>query len=233
MQIDVWAILSFLGQSILASGVALFAASTRLGERFLNHHFDKRLATFKHDQEQAIEELRAKLEHISDRGKRSNEREFSALSGIWEKLIDAYLATNTCVSSLVEYPDLNSLTQDEVTSFLNSTEFSEAQKTQIAAASDKNEIYSRVVNLRQLNRAGSEIYDCRLLLRKNGIFVPQDIISLLENAIQVLHAAQVERYIAFRHDTFRAYNDSQFLLANGEKIIKDLGVAVRARLLKA
>jgi hypothetical protein len=123
------------------------------------------------------------------------------------------------------------MTPDEVTSFLNSTEFSEAQKEQVSTSNDKNKLYSRIVELRLLNQAQRDIYETRLLLRKRGIFVPPTLASQFEAAIKVLHAAQVERYVEFRHENSRAFKEQEHLLASGEKIVADLGIAVRARLM--
>jgi hypothetical protein len=39
----------------------------------------------KSEQDRQIEKLRADIGHLQDRGKHSNEREYAALSGIWEK----------------------------------------------------------------------------------------------------------------------------------------------------
>jgi hypothetical protein len=89
--------LTFVGQAALASAATLWVASTKIGERLLNHRLEKQLAKFKHEQDQAIEGLRAELAHIADRGKHSNQREFDALSGLWEQFVDAFLSTNTAV----------------------------------------------------------------------------------------------------------------------------------------
>lgn len=232
MTIDLWSIVQFVAQAALASGAALLLVSTKVGEKLFSHHLERKLARFKHDHDEAIEELRAELSHLSDRGKHSNQREFDALSAIWDKFIDAFLSTNSAVVRYMEFPDLNKMTAEEVASFLNSTDFSEAQKDQVSAAADKNKLYSRVVELRLLNRAQNDIYDTRLLIRKQGIFVPTPLVSQFEEALKILHAAQIERYMEFRHEGSREHKAQTDLLNNGEKKVADLAIAVRARLLR-
>jgi len=97
MHIDLWHLAEFLAQSLLGAagvGVAfLGVASTKLGEKVLNHFFDRRLAALKHGQDQKIEGLRASLSRLGDRGVRSNEREYNAIITAWESFIDAQKAT--------------------------------------------------------------------------------------------------------------------------------------------
>jgi hypothetical protein len=98
----IWGVLAawFL-QAALAGGAALatfvFLLPIRCGEKLLGYHFERKLAALKDTQNRQIEELKEKLAHLGDRGKRSNEREFIALSTVWEKFVDAFLSTSSCV----------------------------------------------------------------------------------------------------------------------------------------
>jgi hypothetical protein len=90
---------SWLGQAATAF-VALLAfigiAPSQLVEKLFGHRLESRLAEVKHEQNTKIEALREQLGHLGDRGKRSNEREFEALSAAWAKFVQAFLSTNTC-----------------------------------------------------------------------------------------------------------------------------------------
>jgi hypothetical protein len=103
MSIDLWSVGSWLLQVIFVYGVAILTfvglAPTKLGEKLLSHHLERRLFALRHDQNEKIEELKAQLAHLSDRGQRSNQREFDAISAVWDKFVEAYLATNTCDTS--------------------------------------------------------------------------------------------------------------------------------------
>jgi hypothetical protein len=48
----------------------------------------------KSEQDRQIEKLRGDIGHLQDRGKHSNEREYTALTGIWEKYADLHAATD-------------------------------------------------------------------------------------------------------------------------------------------
>src|SRR4029077_20648268 len=68
-----------------------------------------RLAELKSEQDRQIETLRADISHLQDRGKHSNEREYAALTAIWENYSDLHTLTNTCVIAYIRYPDLQGM----------------------------------------------------------------------------------------------------------------------------
>ena len=71
--------LPWIGQTLASSAVAMLAfiaiRSTEIGERFLNHPLEKKIADLKHAHEEKIEGLRADPAHLQDRGRRANELE--------------------------------------------------------------------------------------------------------------------------------------------------------------
>jgi hypothetical protein len=92
---------AWLIQTIVACGVAIVGAIglsfTKVGERFFCHMLEGRLAELKHANDRAVEQIKADFGHLGDRWKRSNEREYEALSGAWVAFVDAFLATNQAV----------------------------------------------------------------------------------------------------------------------------------------
>jgi hypothetical protein len=107
--INISDIASWFLQVVTATGAALAALiallPTKYGERYLGFHFDQKLAQVKDKQNQEIEKLKEQLNHLSDRGKRSNEMEFAAIRAVWESFVEAYLSTATCAFASVEFPD--------------------------------------------------------------------------------------------------------------------------------
>jgi hypothetical protein len=176
MNIDVVGILLWLLQ-IGITGFAVLAffglAPAKLGERALGHFLEQRLASLRHEQNEKIEQLKAELAHLSDRGVTSNEREYAALTAVWENFVEAYLSTHACVASFIENPDLNRMDDDRLNAFLSSTEMTDRQRQIISSASDKNRAYVDVIIARQISRASKDIFDMRILLRRQEIFIPE------------------------------------------------------------
>src|SRR5579872_6779534 len=122
---------------------------TKLGEAVFKYRFDKAVEAFKSEQGQALEKLRAQLAHLGDRGKRSNEMEFTAIQQVWDKVVEAFMATGASIASMIQHPDLNKMSSDEIETYLGTTEFSKGQIEQIAQAADHNDMYVKVVIFRQ------------------------------------------------------------------------------------
>lgn len=213
------------------------------GERLLGHFFDRRLEAFKHErardleqfkhqQNQEIEELRGKVAHFSDRSQRSNEREFLATSALWEKVVDLYYATNMSVISYIEYPPLNTMPEEEVAEFLNTTEFSEPQKRLVLQAKDRERSFSHISGRRHINAAGDRVSEMNAMLHRQGIFVPNDLCmdfySFRDMCINAIAQRRTEHGENFRTGLG---HDIEFL-QNGTKDLESMKATVRKRLLR-
>jgi len=237
--VDHWPTLLANGlTSVVTVGIAL----RLFGERLLGHVFDKKLERFKHERardleqfkhplNQEIERLRGEIGHLSDRGKHSNEREYSAASALWEKAVDLYFATNWCVVAWVEYPPLNAMDEEEVIEFLNTTQFSEPQKHLVLDASDKERSFSHITGRRYINAALNEVSLMNALLHKQGIFVPTELCAAFES-FKALCVGAIAQRRTEHGDQFRTglTHDLEFL-EQGMPVLELLKVAVRRRLL--
>ena len=76
---------------------------------------------------------------------------------------------------MVEFPDLNTMSADELRVYLEATDFSKQQIDQVINAANHNDLFVKVVHWRNIARAGGEVYEARLALRKRQIFIPDDI----------------------------------------------------------
>ena len=166
------AIWPLVGGALGGFGSIAVAAFTKLGDRFLEylvkrreetlkHRLETELETFKHGLETQIEELRARLARLGDRGVRSNELEYKAIITAWEQFADAYVATYNCVVSLVNHPDLTRMSDSEVQKYVKSTELSEIQQEQVLNADNRNNMYSKNIQLRYIIGAAKMIFDAR------------------------------------------------------------------------
>ena len=79
------------------------------------------LEGFKAGQNRELERLKEQLTHLGDRGKRSNEMEFSAIKLVWEKFVEAFLATNRCIAQMIDLPDFRATTEEEFETFLTAS----------------------------------------------------------------------------------------------------------------
>lgn len=230
--------LAVLAQSILGAVgtivVIVGLIPTKLGDRVAGYLFDRKLADLKHEQNAKIEELKLKLSRVGDRGIRSNEREYDAAISAWEHFVNAYVATQQCVISFMQYPDLKNMTREDLDSYLAGTDLSDAQQRQVRDASDSTQMYAKVVRHRYIAIAGSSIYDARSVLRKQSIFIAKELEESFEQALQMLHEAQVEQSIQFDHGRTGATRDAMGqLFKEGPGVFDALKDAVRSRIFLA
>lgn len=225
-------ILQSAASAVIVIGALVGLAPTKLGDGFLNHFFDRKLAAQRHDYETQVEKLRASLAHLGDRGIRSNEREFEALTSSWERFVDAWLSTNACAMEVVQYPDLNGATDEEVENFLASSDLSESQRRRVYASPDRNHALLRFLKINQILHARNEIFDARSILRKQGVFIPVDLQVQYEKALDILAGAQTQKYMEF--NSGRDYPELKYvdrLIKDGQEIFNGLQASTRARML--
>jgi hypothetical protein len=223
---------SIVLQAALASAGTLAILSTRVGEKYFSHRLERSIEKLKHEHDEQIESLRAQLSHLSDRGRHANEREFEALSEIWDLFVEAFLSTNTAIASFMEYPDFSRMPDDDTRAFLDSTNFSEDQRKYVMSAQDRNKAYSRTVTIRDINKAGADLHKVRLAIRKKGIFIPKSLADRLRAAVEEMSKAYVARRLSFTYPHHRDEEATNFL-SHSENFITEIGELVRDRLIKS
>jgi hypothetical protein len=225
-------VLAWIVQTLASSVVAILAfvaiKSTAFGERVLDHHLAKKIEDLRHQHVRELEALRADLAHVLDRGRRANELEFEAVTKVWNAFVDAWIKTQQAIVDQKSFPDLNSLSDSDLSVFLESTELSGQQRQQVLGAKDKTEMYSKILSLRTINTAGAAIYDGRQMLRTNGIFISASVAKSFKDAFEELSGAQVERYMEFQHRRSAGYEKSMAVLdPSGHGLIATLESLVR------
>jgi hypothetical protein len=157
------------------------------------------LERLKGEQNRQIEELRAKLAHISDRGIRSNEKEFQAVTAAWEQIVDAYATTMRCAIAFTQVPDLRRLSDVETRRYLETCDLSDQQREKIMEADDgadgRAKALVRYTEVNQINAAGLAIFNAQSLIDKQAIFIPDELLASFEAMVKRLRAAQVQRAI--------------------------------------
>jgi len=133
----------------------------------------------------------------------------------------------------MQFPDLDRLSSEDVTTFLESTELSAPQRAQVLGAGDKVRMYARIMRQRKINISGAAIYDGRLLLRTTGIFVSSEMSKMFKDGFEMLSKAQVEQQINFEHGDVP--NETSMLLIGpaGQRLLADLETLVRSTLRRA
>lgn len=225
--------IALAGATSLAS--FLFLLPTKIGEKLVGHHFEAKITDLRHEQATELGRLQAGLDHLKDRGIRSNEREYQAISGVWESFVDAFQATRRCVAQFQSFPDLSKLSEDEVTEFLSDGGITGRQATSIIQSKDRNAAYSRTDRLRLIYVAGEDVLKAKALLDKQCVFIPNSLAAQFNQSINMLNELRIEQYMSSRSDIGPLKVDRSIALIGNEGtwLFEHLRDAVRARLLRA
>jgi hypothetical protein len=228
--------------SVGLTAAALWAAGRFLGEKLLGHWLDGRLQRqreahelkledIKSAQKQQFELLRADIGHLQDRGKHSNEREYAALTEIWEKFSDLYAAADTCIRNVLPIPDLDRMDGDALAKFLDRNNFTEDERAVVQSAADKNRGFSRVLKIRSIAQARSAYFDFRARFDAQNIFVPKSLADSLEETAQLCWRAVTQLDEEAKKDRSLDMKDDLDFLQKGPGMFQELSDAVRERLL--
>ncbi|WP_315729138.1 hypothetical protein [Bradyrhizobium sp. SZCCHNS2015] len=222
-------IISGLGGFI---GAALLLP-TKLGEVLVKFRSDRKLEEFKSQQARDLEALREQLNHLGDRGKRANELEFIAITTVWEKFIEAYAATDAAIMSFVQIPDLNTMNGDEREKYLEVTELSSAQKEQVRSAADPTEMLVKILIWRRIANAGEQIFLAHKAVRKERIFLPEDLRLEFMRMLDIVSGAYTQRKIEHQSPqrNLRMEGMTKFY-DQGSKGVDNLATMVRTRLIR-
>lgn len=215
----------FLGAALLLP--------TKLGEALIKFRSDRNLEEFKAQQARELEALRDRLNHLSDRGKRANELEFNAITAVWERFIEAYTATDVAVMSFIQIPDLNTMNGDERDKYLETTELSPSQKEQVRSASDRTDMLSKILVWRQIANAGEQIFLAHKAIRKERIFLPEDLRLEIMGMLDIVSGAYIQRKI--EHQSPRRNHQLEGTTKfydRGPKGVDNLATLVRAKLIR-
>lgn len=230
------AVLQILISSALAGITAffgfLFLVPTKIGNRTIGLWFDRKLEAYKAEQNEKLAKLQGDIDHLTDRGRLSNEREYIATAKAWESYVDAHYATLQCVASFLSYPDLDRMSDDDLDHFLRSTNFTDRQIGDVKRAQDKNALFSRIAHFHLINKADQALHDAREFILKQSVFIEQGLESLLNQNIDRLTHAWAEERTNFGRRGAEIYEARQTLLGNGTAWLNELRARVRDRLLR-
>ena len=199
--------------------------------KLIDHLLDRKLAGFKDAQNREIEKLRTELRHIEDRGVRSNEREYQALSLVWDGFIDAYHAT-AAIGGLRSMPDLDNMNDEDFNSWLETADLSEASKRFITKAQNKGRAFSEIQNRKDVYECSRLIWEGRTALRHQGVFIPENIEQQFEAAFAALSKVWAEQHANLQSRGSLPMTEAQKLISgDGETLRQELRNVVRRRLL--
>jgi hypothetical protein len=208
---------------------------TRLGEALIQFRVGKALEAFKAQQSGELERLKEQLSHLGDRGRRSNEMEFAAIETVWRSFVKAWLSTNTCIGSMTTIPRFDQMSDDEIRSFLTGVGLDEREQSAVLRATDKTKEYTTILDWQRVSVAGKDVYQARLTLREQRIFMPSGLTKRFEEVIERMSRAQVDRRLTMENPGSRGRRSdeaSTSWFADCVPVFEDLATHTNQRLFR-
>lgn len=171
---------SYLVVSIISATVIAYIAR-KVFENWLSNFFKKRLQELQFEQSKEIDRLKGsitqEIEHVKGlinaqvgRTLRLHQYEFETLPRLWSLLNDAYEAVTSTIASFDQYPNLNSLDEEQLVKFAKSRNISEQDTQYLLDATDKLEAYRKIRQNQRVFAAKTAIWELRSYTQRNKLF---------------------------------------------------------------
>lgn len=169
-------VLTYLGGGVVVIGAVVGAAwglFTLFGDKWLQSKFDRQLEDLRHKQAREMEEFRFEIGRMSDRSIKLNEKEFEIVPEAWRRLVDAFYATSSHVSSFRQGLNFLMMTDSQMEEALGATELFESQKQQVREAkrADRSQVYNNVIYWHDKARVEQTAREFTNYIAKYGIFI--------------------------------------------------------------
>lgn len=160
-------IFGLLGQLVAAGGggaVVAFALFRFFGESWIESELARRL-----------EIAKAEISLLAARRMKLPDREYLVFPEVWAKLNKAVSSLGRVIISFREMPDLNRMSEADLSGWLDRSDLSDDERRFLAAATDKSIAYGRVLDWRALIEARAAFVDFHTYLQSNRIFLSPDL----------------------------------------------------------
>lgn len=190
---------SFLVNFLATAGggaVVAFGLFKWLGTAWLEAKFSENLEDFRHERAKELERLRAEIDGTLRAKIRYQEKQFEAVTTIWEVLKDAQSKLLDSISPLQQYADIRHLTDKARHEYLSSFDLQEWQIEEVLRATDGQEAFIDAINRIRFNAAARAFSDFDRVTRRYEIFFDNETFTLLRSAADSLHSVLVSKEFA-------------------------------------
>lgn len=187
-----------------------------LGQKWIESKFAAQLELQRQEHAKELHELKKRLDAELSRIVKLQDREFTVVAEAWDLLQDALSHVGALVSFLQQYPDLSRLSDDRLDEVLEGSRFTNVHRQEVRDAEDRNHRYQQLVFWYNLHDAKLVWQKYRSYIRKNSVFLRQELGDSFEKINGIMWDALVSREIG--HET----NESEMWVQASQKMRNDL-----------
>lgn len=186
--------------TILAAGgggaVVAYLVFKSLGTAWLEGKFAEKLESFRHEKAKELERFRAEIDGSLKSQDRFDERHLEGVLEIWDALKFAQQKTLATVSPIQQYANLRGMTDETLDDLLSEFSLKAWQIDSVKNASDRQEEFTRIINLKRFGEAGIAFNSLDKITRSHELFFDEETFGFIREVLDKLHSTLIEKELA-------------------------------------
>lgn len=178
-----------------------------LGKSWIENTFAQRLDQLRHQQALELQRLRVEIDAMLSGALKLQEKEFSVLPEAWTKLDNALGVVKGLVMPFQESPDVNRMSNLELSEFLAATSFSKLHKEEIHRSHDRQQSYQDILFWHRLHNVKQTFMELQNYVARNGIFLTPDIESKFKKIADIVYCAVVSKEIGYKANDWKKQSE--------------------------
>lgn len=191
-----------------AAGVAYWLFRT-FAEKWISNKFNQQLSVAEHAHRIELQNLKLDIDRLLDRSVNLHQREFEVLPELWALVVAAFELTQSNISTVQIFADVDQMTDVELTAYLKNLNFEKWKIDKILGADDKKQTYQRLLASYRGERAQEALKELQSFRKKNGIFLQSEIKQDFEKLDTLIYDAFREGQLEFQSLTKSTKRDAR------------------------
>ncbi|MEJ8850475.1 hypothetical protein [Variovorax rhizosphaerae] len=174
-------VFEIFGQLVLAGGgggLIAYLLTQWLGKKWIENKFAERLEQLKHDQNVVVARLKVEVDSMLSGALKFQERDFTVLPGVWEKLYQATVHIDWLISPIREIADVASMKDSVFIDWVETLEFSAMHKGALLRTTqpeERQKHYEGINYIYQMAKVRKIFGDYQRYVQEHAIFFPLDL----------------------------------------------------------
>lgn len=231
---DIDQIFKFFGQVVAYGGgaaVIAYLLFQYLGKAWIESKFSERLEQLRHDQALELQKLRVEIDALLSGAIKLQEKEFQVLPDAWEKLDEAHGLVSWLVSPRQQYADVDTMKEDQLCEFLDSSKFTNSQKDEIKNSHDKGKTYQEILFWHCLHKVKGAFGSLQKYVARNGIFFEPELKEKLSRISEILWSAVISKEMGHEAKDWKMQNQGwKEIKEKTEPLYKEIEEYIHRRL---
>lgn len=215
-----------------------FLIFKRLGSKWLDSLFDRKLKVLEREQEELIRHAQSSIDREIHRAKQLYDREFPVLSDSWGLLNTAFELAEMSSTSLIYSVDC--MDDETLQRFLLNIEMEPSRREEILRAPLhlRQTLFAHYSEMKRFRVIDESRQALQKYLAANSIYLESDLVAKFREILQMINNSNSEYLGRIHHYGFGSeisfkFEDNRKLASDGKAMLQELEKSMRTRLWSA